>query len=94
MGSDLAEFVNDKSGALATGCCLCGRCRPRFGRGGGSGGARRSRLFEAVWSSEFDGESNVIEVYINYLRNKLEQFDGDRLIHTIRGRGYMLGDKP
>jgi DNA-binding response OmpR family regulator len=51
----------------------------------------RSKLYEAVWGNEYDGMSNVLDVYINYLRNKLEEH-GDRVIHTVRGRGYVLGD--
>ena len=52
----------------------------------------RNRLFEAVWSMDYDGVSNVLDVYINYLRNKLEDHGGTRIIHTVRGRGYLLGD--
>ena len=52
----------------------------------------RSALYEAVWGSEYDGLSNVLDVYVNYLRNKLEADKGDRLIHTVRGRGYTFGD--
>ncbi len=51
----------------------------------------RSRLYESVWASDFDGTSNVLDVYINYLRNKLEDDGGSRVIHTVRGRGYILG---
>ena len=53
----------------------------------------RERLFESVWRVKFDGVSNVLEVYINYLRNKLEDHGHPRAIHTIRGRGYLLGDE-
>lgn len=50
----------------------------------------REQILEAVWGDDFVGESNVIEVYIRYLRLKLE-LDGDkRLIHTVRGVGYVL----
>ncbi len=49
----------------------------------------RSRIYEHVWEARYDGLSNVIEVYIRYLRNHLEAL-GPRLIHTLRGRGYML----
>jgi DNA-binding response OmpR family regulator len=52
----------------------------------------RERLFESVWRTEFDGASNVLDVYINYLRNKLEDHGWPRAIHTVRGRGYLLGD--
>lgn len=54
----------------------------------------RSRLFEAVWESDYDGVSNVLDVYINYLRNKLEEAGDERVIHTLRGRGYILGNEP
>lgn len=49
----------------------------------------RSQLSEHVWDMPYDGQTNVIEVYIRYLRNHLEAH-GDRLIHTVRGRGYIL----
>ena len=52
----------------------------------------RAKLYEAVCNNEYDGLSNVLDVYINYLRNKLEE-NGDRVIHTVRGRGYLLGDE-
>ncbi len=54
----------------------------------------RARLYERVWGCDYDGRSNVLEVYINYLRNKLEKGRGRRVIHTVRGRGYVLGDEP
>ena len=50
----------------------------------------RAALYEAVWGSEYDGLSNVLDVYVNYLRNKLEADGGSRLIHTVRGRGYVF----
>ena len=53
----------------------------------------RARLFEAVWNNDYDGASNVLDVYVNYVRNKLEE-NGSRVIHTVRGRGYVLGDDP
>jgi len=54
----------------------------------------RARLYEAVWGTEHDGSSNVLDVYVNYLRNKLEADGGSRILHTVRGRGYALGAKP
>jgi DNA-binding response OmpR family regulator len=54
----------------------------------------RAHLYENVWGGEYDGLSNVLDVYVNYLRNKLEERGGDRLIHTVRGRGYVFGDPP
>jgi DNA-binding response OmpR family regulator len=51
----------------------------------------REQIYDAVWGYDFEGESNVIEVYIRYLRNKLDT-QGAKLIHTIRGVGYVLRD--
>lgn len=50
----------------------------------------RDLIMDHVWSYDFDGESNVLEVYIRYLRNKIEADGGSRLIHTVRGAGYVL----
>jgi DNA-binding response OmpR family regulator len=52
----------------------------------------RATIFERVWGYEFVGESKVIEVYVRYLREKLEASGEPRLIHTIRGAGYILRD--
>jgi two-component system, OmpR family, response regulator MprA len=51
---------------------------------------RREVIFEKVWDYDFGGESNVLDVYIRYLRQKLEQDGESRLIYTIRGVGYVL----
>ena len=51
---------------------------------------KRDRIYERVWGYDFGGESNVIEVYVLYLRTKLEAGGGSRLIHTVRGVGYVL----
>jgi two-component system response regulator MprA len=50
----------------------------------------RDIIMEHVWSYDFEGESNVLEVYVRYLRSKLEANGEPRLIHTIRGAGYVL----
>lgn len=50
----------------------------------------REFLFNKVWGYDFIGESNVIEVYIRYLRSKLQEKNQGKLIHTKRGEGYML----
>jgi two-component system, OmpR family, response regulator MprA len=52
----------------------------------------RSRLIERVWGYDFNGESNVLEVYVGYLRRKLEEQGESRLIQTVRGTGYVLRD--
>lgn len=51
---------------------------------------KRDLIYERVWGYNFEGESNVIEVYVRYLRSKLEAGGKPRLIHTIRGVGYVL----
>lgn len=52
----------------------------------------REMIFDRVWGYDFGGESNVLDVYIRYLRQKLETSDETRLIHTVRGVGYVLRD--
>lgn len=51
----------------------------------------RTMLMEHIWGSDFDTFSNVIDVYIRNLRRKLEKHSEDKLIKTIRGKGYVLG---
>lgn len=50
----------------------------------------RDVIFEKVWGYDFGPDSNSLDVYIGYLRRKLEQDGGKRLIHTVRGVGYVL----
>lgn len=50
----------------------------------------RDLIMEKVWGYNFQGESNVLEVYVGYLRQKLEQQKEPRLIHTVRGLGYVM----
>ena len=52
----------------------------------------RDRILEQVWGYDFMGDSNIIEVYIRYLRLKLEANDEKRLLHTVRSVGYVLRD--
>lgn len=52
----------------------------------------REQILENVWGNDFQGESNVIEVYIRYLRLKIEGKGQKRLIQTVRGVGYVLKD--
>jgi two-component system, OmpR family, response regulator NblR len=51
---------------------------------------KRDQILESVWGDDFVGESNVIEVYIRYLRIKIEDEGKKRLIQTVRGVGYVL----
>ena len=50
----------------------------------------RDQILERVWGYDFMGDSNIIEVYVRYLRLKLEQSNESRLIQTVRGVGYVL----
>lgn len=50
----------------------------------------REMIFDRVWGYDFGGESNVLDVYIRYLRQKLETEGEMRLIHTVRGVGYVM----
>jgi heavy metal response regulator len=50
----------------------------------------RTMISEHVWDINFDTFTNVIDVYVNYLRNKIDKGQSIKLIHTIRGRGYIL----
>ena len=50
----------------------------------------RAIISEHVWDINFDTDTNVIDVYINYLRRKIDSGHKKKLIHTIRGRGYTL----
>jgi DNA-binding response OmpR family regulator len=54
----------------------------------------RSLIIEHVWDIHFDSISNVVEVHINSLRNKIDRGFATPLIHTVRGVGYMLTDSP
>jgi len=51
---------------------------------------RRGDIIEHVWSTDYDGLSNVVDVYVGYLRKKLEAPFGSKVIHAVRGVGYKL----
>jgi len=51
----------------------------------------RSEIIEHVWDTNFDSETNLVEVYVNRLRQKIDEHRPTKLIHTIRGVGYRLG---
>src|ERR1700675_696359 len=51
----------------------------------------RSEIVEHVWDCHFDSETNLVEVYVNRLRQKIDQNRPVKLIHTVRGIGYRLG---
>jgi len=54
----------------------------------------RTRIAAGVWEHDFDTFSNVVEVYIRYLRAKVDEPFGQKLIHTVRGVGYVLREAP
>lgn len=54
----------------------------------------REKLLDAVWGYAFFGETNVVDVYIRYLRNKIDKDFQPKLIHTVRGVGYVLRVNP
>ena len=54
----------------------------------------REVIFDRVWGYDFGANSNSLEVYVGYLRRKTETGDRLRLIHTVRGVGYVLRDTP
>jgi len=50
----------------------------------------RAQLLELVWGYDFAADTNVVDVFIGYLRRKLEAGGGPRLLHTVRGVGFVL----
>lgn len=53
----------------------------------------RERLLEAVWGFDYAGDTNVVDVYIRYLRSKIDEKYGKKVIHTVRGVGYSIKDE-
>ena len=54
----------------------------------------RTMIIEHVWNLSFDTSTNIVDVYVNYLRRKVDDGFTPRLIHTVRGVGYELGFRP
>jgi two-component system copper resistance phosphate regulon response regulator CusR len=52
----------------------------------------REEIAKEVWGYDFDPGTNIVDVYVNHLRNKLGETSGQKLLHTIRGKGYMFSD--
>jgi DNA-binding response OmpR family regulator len=50
----------------------------------------REVIYDRVWGYDFGGEDNILEVYVRYLRNKIEVEGAPKLLHTVRGVGYVL----
>ena len=53
----------------------------------------KSQIAEHVWNYDFDYSSNIVEVYIRYLRRKIDNNPKSKLIHTVRGTGYIIKEK-
>ncbi len=54
----------------------------------------RTRILEAVWDMSHDPRTNVVDVYVSYLRSKIDKDFERKLLHTVRGVGYVLEDQP
>jgi two-component system, OmpR family, response regulator len=50
----------------------------------------RQQLLEEIWHDDYNGSPNIVDVYVGYLRKKLEDPSGPRLIRTVRGVGFRL----
>ena len=53
----------------------------------------RDKIENHVWNYDFEGGSNVVDVYIRYLRKKIDNGSNKKLLHTIRGAGYVLREE-
>ena len=53
----------------------------------------REQILNSVWGYDFLGETNIVDVYIRYLRSKIDETLGEKVIHTIRGVGYYVKDE-
>jgi two-component system OmpR family response regulator len=52
----------------------------------------KTQILRSVWDSAYDGDDNIVEVYVGYLRRKIDAPFGARSIETVRGQGYRLID--
>jgi two-component system copper resistance phosphate regulon response regulator CusR len=53
----------------------------------------RTMIIEHVWDQSFDGVTNIVDVYVRHLRNKVDEGRGTKLIHTVRGVGYRVAEE-
>ena len=54
----------------------------------------REQIEQHVWSFDYEGGSNMVDVYIRYLRKKIDEGFEQKLIHTVRGAGYVMRTEP
>ena len=52
----------------------------------------RGQIMDQVWGYDFASVANVVDIYVHYLRNKIDRGQSKQLIKTVRGIGYRLGD--
>ena len=52
--------------------------------------APKDDLLDEVWGTEFEGDRNIVEVYVGYLRRKIDDGFDRRMLHTVRGAGYRI----
>ena len=53
----------------------------------------RAQILDHVWQYDFGGQDNVLDVYISYLRQKIDKVHREKMIHTVRGIGFCLGEE-
>lgn len=53
----------------------------------------RTKIFENIWSYDIETSSNIVDVYVSYLRDKIDKRHSQKLIHTVRGAGYILKEQ-
>ena len=53
----------------------------------------REKIENHIWNFDYEGGTNVVDVYIRYLRKKIDEGANVKLIHTVRGRGYVLREE-
>jgi two-component system copper resistance phosphate regulon response regulator CusR len=53
----------------------------------------RTMIIEHVWDQSFDGATNIVDVYVRHLRDKVDEGRDDNLIRTVRGVGYVISDE-
>lgn len=54
----------------------------------------REKIEDHIWNYDYEGGTNVVDVYISYLRKKIDEGHANKLIHTVRGHGYVLREGP
>ena len=54
----------------------------------------REKIEQHIWNYDYEGSSNLVDVYIRYLRRKIDEGYSPKLIHTVRGAGYVLKETP